>query len=787
MKSKTMKWDDLIQVLRPTYIYLKLTPDTSIRNYNSTNIAKSINYMYKTITQRIHKEQKKLIIETPVKCAYLIDIRKTSVEFYFIVPQQYVSIAKEKIRETWSKCTIEEVKSVQEFSPNSIRYQINYKKEDALSLNVDKKSNEPLNAILNVVDIMEDGDRCSIFYNFIPTSQVGWKKQHKDTMEKLNSGMPIEREKLSGKYISKMIFVTVASLLEMVLEVFQDFSGGEKKNKNEELGLLSLALDTIHNSKELSLATKKKKDAIILNAQIAVLSDSSDRIRKQNNALSVCQSYKTIEEDNELIYKRLPKPFRINDFNICAEINKVSIDEVQNFIQLPGRDLLQQFKTIQKVDTLEVEVPELLRTGYIYLGESTVKGVPMKAYLRDQYNYGNLPLLLLAPQGSGKTTFLCNMNKNIRSRKECSIVLDWIKNCELSDSIKKSVPQGDVIEIDLSKREDLQSFAFNELRYIEGGKFAVADISNMKSEQTLAFIDSINTQGEPLSPTMRRYLSAACNVVYLNQDASIGDVISCLDNHKKRHYYIDKIKELLDQVDQEIIQDDIEALINLDEIEDIKEKQGNKSVVVGQEIVGTRISKIEGILDRVNLLKENRTLKVMFNMSSANNIDFVKAMDEGKTILIKMPEDKFYSKMVKNIIGTFFTSKIVLCAKIRGSKADQPSRVNVFYDEIDQAPTCELVLNESITQLRKFAIKICIATHSKQKLNSMFADNLIQAGASIMLLKGVNETQWKEFKSMLEHEGFAMEDLLNLKEYHSMNIIYYEKGRACFITKLPPK
>jgi hypothetical protein len=785
---KSMKLEDLIKVLRPTYIYLKLTPDTSIRNYNSTSIVKSINYMYKTITQRIHKEQRLFIFETPIKCSYLIDIRKTSVEFYFIVPQQYVSIAKEKIRETWNKCTIEEVTNIQEFSSAAIRYQLNYKREDALSLNIDKKSNSPLNEILNVLDIMEDGDRCSIFYNFIPTSQLGWKKQYKDTMEKLNSGMPIEREKLSSKYIGKMILAGFIGIFDSILEVFQDFSGATKKNKNQELGVLSLALDTIYNAKELSSATKKKKDSMIINTQIAVLSESADKVRKQNSALAVCQSYKTIEEDNELTYKRLPKSFKVADYNIGSEVNKTSIDECQNFIQLPGRDLLQQFKIIQKVDTLEIDVPELLRTGYIYLGECTVKGVPAKAYLRDQYNYGNLPLLLLAPQGSGKTTFLCNMNKNIRSRKECSIVLDWIKNCELSDNIKKSVPKEDVIEVDLSNNSDLQSFAFNELKYIEGeSKFSLADIANMKAEQTLAFIDSINTQGEPLSPTMRRYLSAACNVVYLDQNASIGDVISCLDNHKKRHYYIDKLKELLNQDDLDIIQDDIESLLNLDEVEDIKEKQGNKNVVIGQEVVGSRLSKIEGILDRVNLLKENRTLKGMFNMSSKNNIDFVKAMDEGKTVLIKMPEDKFYSKMVKNIIGTFFTSKIVLCAKIRGSKSDQPSRVNVFYDEIDQAPTCELVLNESITQLRKFGIKICIATHSKQKLNSIFADNLIQAGASVMLLKGCNETQWKEFKAMLEHEGFSLEDLLNLKEYHSLNIIYCENGRACFITKLPPK
>ncbi|ACO86495.1 conserved hypothetical protein [Clostridium botulinum A2 str. Kyoto] len=69
-----MPLKDYFQIQKPTYKILKLTPDTSIRNYNSSNIAKAIQYMYKSITQRIHREEKKFIIQTPVKCSYMIDI-----------------------------------------------------------------------------------------------------------------------------------------------------------------------------------------------------------------------------------------------------------------------------------------------------------------------------------------------------------------------------------------------------------------------------------------------------------------------------------------------------------------------------------------------------------------------------------------------------------------------------------------------------------------------------------------------------------------------------------------
>ncbi len=50
-KIKSMTLKDYFQIQKPTYKILKLTPDTSIRNYNSSNIAKAIQYMYKSITK----------------------------------------------------------------------------------------------------------------------------------------------------------------------------------------------------------------------------------------------------------------------------------------------------------------------------------------------------------------------------------------------------------------------------------------------------------------------------------------------------------------------------------------------------------------------------------------------------------------------------------------------------------------------------------------------------------------------------------------------------------------
>lgn len=137
--------------------------------------------------------------------------------------------------------------------------------------------------------------------------------------------------------------------------------------------------------------------------------------------------------------------------------------ECNNFMQIPGRELLQRFKINTKVDVLENPIPEELQYGYVYLGTSQYKGKEYKAFMRDEYNFGNLALLLLSPQGGGKSTFIANMCKNANSRHEAVIILDYIKNCELANTVKGSVRKEDIIELDLSKKKTSKGWGLMKL------------------------------------------------------------------------------------------------------------------------------------------------------------------------------------------------------------------------------------------------------------------------------------------------------------------------------------
>lgn len=355
---KSIKLSEYFELVKPTYIYLRIIPHKSIRNYNSSNIVKAIAHTYRAINKRVYKAKKKLFFETNFKISYVIDIEGNNANFYFIVPKCFENIIIEKVREIWSKATIEVMDDIKGFGPCTEYYELSYKKEDALSLQVDRKTNEPLNSILSVMDIMKEEDRVTLIYNFMPRSQFGWLEQYENTIDKVQNKKSIIKDTMSFEYILKVGIGTLMGLLDMVLEVMNDFTGGKQVDSKK--SLYGSIMSILEQQNELSASTKKKKESTVVNCQIGVASSSNDDTRRDNNALSICQSFRSIDEDNELIYKQC-KSFNLEDSDLNITKNVISAEEGSNFVQVPGRLLLQQHR-INHINVEENQVPKELWT-----------------------------------------------------------------------------------------------------------------------------------------------------------------------------------------------------------------------------------------------------------------------------------------------------------------------------------------------------------------------------------------------------------------------------------------
>lgn len=772
-KIKSISIDKYFELIKPEYKYIQIIPHKSIRNNNTSNIAKAIAYTFNKVEKTIKIEQKKLFFKTNFKISYVIDIEPSNASFYFIVPSAFLNIILEKITEVWPKATIKVFnESIKPFSNKAEYYELGYRKEDALSLNTDFRSNEPLNSILNVMDIMKDEDRVTIVYNFVSNPQFNWGDRYNYTMNKIKENKSVEKNIFSFNSLLRNTLVLLVETLEGILNVINDFTGGNKKTSTE--SIYNAVIGILQKQDELSISTRKKKDATVLNTQIGVISDSVDDVRRVNNMVSVSQAFRSIDNDNELIGRKSKERFNIEQYNFNTRISTISTEEVSNFIQIPARTLLSQFK-INHINIEETPIPEKLKNGYILLGTNTNKGIKIKTFLEDNYDIGSLPLMIMGRQGSGKSTYLANYCKYAMSRNESIFVIDYIKNCEMSKEIESIVPKEKLVILDFSNPEDLQSFAYNELKFNSDVFERKYQVANKKSQLTLELVNSINVNGDPFSPKMERFLVAACDIVFtLIEDATFKDIIKCLTDFK----YRDNILKSIPEEYKEYFLDNISDLEELDEWS--KPNKDNPSVKIG-----TKESKIEGIIDRMTLLKRDFYLKMMFNKNPSKNLDFVKLMEEGKVVLIRMPQSKF-KKYVKNVITTFLITKLWASAECRGDMYNKPTRSHIIIDELSQVKTTESFLDSIITETRKYGFKLVITGQRLFQLDKDFVEDLKVAGSSFMLLKGSLKEDFEYFKEEIG-ENFAFEDLKNMEQFSSLNLIQYSDGFSSFITKLPSK
>lgn len=773
------------EIIQPEYVFVKLKPNNSIKNNSTHLVARTIASMYKSLWSSIIREEEKVFslfnkeLAIPTKgsykrqgkIGYYVYMEKFKIEFYFIIPKHLYPVMKERISGVWTGITQEVVEEIPRFSEDSYKYQMIYEKEDGLSLVTNRSDNALLNANLNVVELLEEGDRVAILYNFIPMSQNSFKYTYKSTMDKVKEGKPTDRNKFSVLYLVKLAFSFIDSLIKDISEAIAGKS--VKSAKNEESGVMDGIIERLNGERKVSESTTNKIKGQVIETQILILSESKDRVKinERSYATSMAQSFDAISGDNRLIKKKYNGKVNYNATRIAGvETNKVWDEEAQNFISLPGRELLERYPFISKVETQEAPLPNDLQKGVMCIGETTFRGNIQKAYLSDDEQFKKLMLLLIGPSRAGKSNLISHLCIDAIENDECVIIMDFIKKCEMSKSVADCFPKEKILEISFDNIDNIQGLGYNEVSYSENdSEFQRYNNAKRQTTNTLALINAVNdgsSDNSRLSPKMERYLECACLVVYIS-GGSIKDIFGVLLNHNTRYDFIDKIPGK--QMDY--LKDYIAGLQELDEV-----KQG--------EIVGTKVQ--AGIIDRLNALKRNTYTELMLKKGTENNINLVEEMQKNQVIIIKMPEAMFTTNGEKDIITTYFITKIWLALQVRGDKFDEKDlkKINLVIDEIYQVEHTEMFLKTKLSQIAKFGMKPIISCHYINQLKHM-REELRSANASYVLVAGCDKKNFKELKEELY--PFTEEDLQNLPRYHALNYIKNKEGYTPFITKLPKR
>lgn len=761
-KKTSIKFSELVKVVKNEYSIIQVIPSKSNRNNSTSDILHLVNKMYTKLDKMLRIENKKLIINTQMKLSYFIHITKSDISFFFIVPTCHLSKFKIKLNEVWKNIDVKEVDALPVDVNSCTKYQLKYQLNDSLSLESDKRSNELLNSNLSVIDILEKDESVSILYNFIPTSEREnnyHKSIYQNTIDNYRSGQNMKKY----KNIADLGIISIKFLIGIINDLINSILSNDKK-----------VLDVfIGSTKEISPSTNKKAKNDICKSQVVILSKSNDKSKEKELNVATYNTFNSIDGDNRLISKELKKDINIFQTTLDASVNYTSVDECSNFVALPGRELINSCPIINHVPHVENMIPKCLQNGNMFIGLVNYKEKVYEAFFSTHQEYQNLERVLIGSKGSGKSHKMINIAKNAIDIGRGVVVIDIIEDCKLSKSIADHTPKDKLIRIRCNKKDEIQSFSYSEIKI--NNKMSNYDIfSNAvkRTQQLQILLDSINDDATKLSSRMIKFLFSAGAIVYAAKpNASLSEVFECLENPSKRHNYIDSLNDEL----KELLNKRIEKVLELDE----KDSKGN--------IKGNKDSKIEGILDRAALLDSmSAHLEFAMNKTSDNDIDFVKAIRENKVILIEIPEQEFPSAMLRNIMATFFLSKVWLAKQILASEEYQPT-TELMFDEFYKCHNAQQLFEVIFAEARKYKLITTVAIHNLAQLNSKCRMTLKSGGASYILMSGADVSAFRELKHQLERFGYEEEDFLELKQYTAMCLIKNEdEGYNAFIANIPP-
>ena len=193
--------------------------------------------------------------------------------------------------------------------------------------------------------------------------------------------------------------------------------------------------------------------------------------------------------------------------------------------------------------------------------------------------------------------------------------------------------------------------------------------------------------------------------------------------------------------------------------------------------------KAEGLLARFSVIYENTLFQEMIKKPYENNINFVDILDKGIPVAIFMPQDKFTNKISKDIICTYFMSRIRLAMSRR---KDFNKIAHILADEGHQIQNTLNLVSDTIAEPRKFALNYIISFHSFSQINNQqVREKILDVGCNFMLLKGVTETAFKELKAYIG-EGFDYEEIGDMNyKFGSLNLISVDNKYDPFISELP--
>lgn len=767
----------------PFTIY-KIVPDYNLTNNNNIALVNVFSSIYKTPRQRFSFNKG---YELPNQVYFDIVFKKKQANFYISVKEEYEELIKNKMDTIWNNAEISKVDDIDKMSfKNTEVCELILKDYNFKSLSVSRGDLYPLTNMMGILKMLNEEETVRINIAIEPTKRSNWVDIAKDEYKQYESGKIVNNDGNKKDELIKLGFTGAEAIvnlyIEMRLLLLESVLGIISSDKEEDKININLKIDSLEEIKKankysgLSSETNYKMISEVFKVRISILSSSLDNSRAKLNMLSVANSYKDLNSDNSLVVKLLSKKEQENLFNDVME-NYIkpskhcilSDKEVSKLIQLPQKDLQNEYK-IQSIDTREIDIPEQLKDGLVRIGIAEKQGKKITTYWSKDKNVMALAKVFIGPQNSGKTTAIKRTVKDCYKDGYSNIVIDFIENCQTSKEIEEVIDTKDKIILELGNKDYIPALAYNEVSNLITENMDSWDrinYANLISEQVEYLINAITDTGTgELTAPMIRYLHAASMITFIKPGATINDVFLVLRRWDKRNEAIRYAKY------SGCFEKDDDIFYDLEELHE-RDKEG--------KIIGTRENLIIGILNRIVILQKNPFIKAMLGAEINKDDNLTKWIEEGKSIFIHIPQTKFPNQNTRDILTTFFISRIWLAVQLRENNKDA-RLCNVIFDEVHQVPTTARFLSNHITEFRRHRLGLILSCHYLKQMRELLIA-LKSSGASYVLIAGTEKENLETLRE--EILPFTIEEGMKLKPHTSINVVNYGNQYAKFITSLP--
>jgi hypothetical protein len=727
-KIKTIKWADFFEVERNKMVVYRIIPHADVTN-NNKRLWRAIYKMYEMYEapgSRLERSGFKLRYREKDYFWFDVVFRQEKgqkkIEFYVATSEYQAQKLKRKLENKMS-VTMQEaaVEDLAVPTEDTLVQELKYLKHDIFSLNTNSNDTKtPIAGIMSTLDELQyDGDIARLSICNEAESRQKWIKNAQWAYEKASKGKVPHRANISGRRMVNGAKVGVAALInevnDLLVDTFQAFANVFfKSEKDFNKDKVIKKPHTIHDEIGTTRVNHEKGNQPVFKSRIRVAAHSKDKLTRDTLGETLALSMADLTDTNELQGikitfngRRVEVIEELNNMRLTtrtktdANVNLVSTDEMSKLaLMMPNKDLQRKYADALDVKKrVEVEIPSAMRDkNGIYLGEAELKDQKIPVYMPitnpDNFYRG---YTFIGGQGAGKDTAIKNWVVEANLKHGVSFIIpDAIVeegNRGMADGIRDALPPENIIDINLNDEDYVVPMDLTEAINALGRNGASRFADEM--------IDFMQIEGLSRS---EKYLTDAAK-------ASGGNLFN--------------IKRIIE--DEEYRAERTEQLI----------QEGNLRLARELLAWGTNDdlgNKCDAIINRLNRFFGNERLYDIFAQEPLKEVDFKKWMQEGKVVIIRVPNGRGLGEHAVKTLVHWITLKAFI-TRLLMSKEEQKNGCFMVFNEPEQYASEGLtkLMGRIGTEGRKERFGSIYAFHHWNKLPASLQENLQGGGVQQFL------------------------------------------------------